>query len=248
MAGEGVRANVHHLEDRDRSSGGRHRAVSGALVVSCCIVMAGLLAGCSGGSPSASTSTTTSSASSTSTTTAAGPMTVAEVRAMQESLKKVGCYSGAIDGVIGPQTTNAIRDFQAGSHLTVDGVYGPDTEGLLAAAVKAGAKTCTSTPTTVPTTTTSVPATTTTTSAAAVSAPCTAAALGAALGSGKTLISYQCGNGWAAGSWTNSTYAAAFLLRSKGGVWVQPPTDACNEAAALGIPANVLNVSPCKVS
>jgi hypothetical protein len=115
------------------------------------------------------------------------------------------------------------------------------------AAVKAGVKSCTSTPTTTgPTTTTTIP--TTTTSAAATSAPCTAAAISAALGSGETLISYQCGNGWAAGSWSNSAYEAAFLLRSKGGVWVQPPTDACNEATALGIPTDVLNVSPCKVS
>jgi peptidoglycan hydrolase-like protein with peptidoglycan-binding domain len=166
---------------------------------------------------------------------------------MQESLKAVGCYSGAIDGVIGPQTTTAIRDFQAGSHLTADGVYGPGTEGLLTAAAKAGVKSCTSTPTTTgPTTTTTVPATTT--SAAATSAPCTAAAISAALGTGKTLISYQCGNGWAGGSWSNSAYEAAFLLRSRGGVWVQPPTDACNEATALGIPADVLNISPCKVS
>lgn len=236
---------MRHPERRDVPFSRRHRSVPGALIVSCVVVMACLFAGCSGGSPSASSTTT--SASSTSTTTDAGPMTATEIRTMQQSLKAVGCYSGAVDGVIGPQTTRAIREFQASSHLRVDGVYGPGTEGLLTAADKAGEKSCTSTPTTTgPTTTTTVPATTT--SAAATSAPCTAAAISAALGSGKTLVSYQCGNGWAAGSWSNPAYEAAFLLQAKGGVWVQPPTDACNEAAALGIPADVLNISPCKVS
>ena len=43
-------------------------------------------------------------------------------------------------------------------------------------------------------------------------------------------------------------YTAAFLLKSSNGVWEQPPTNACANASALGVPADVLNVSPCKVS
>lgn len=207
-----------------------------------CLLVVGIAAGCSNSTTTAPTTTTT-----TTTTGASG--SVNTVRTMQEALTRVGCYHGVVDGIIGPKTKQAIRDFQAATGLTVDGIYGPNTEGLLTAAAKSGARICTSTPPST-TTTTVAPTTTapTTTAPAAVSAPCTAPAITAALKAGETLISYQCANGWAAGSWTNSEYAAAFLLQSKNGVWVQPPTDACQNSTALGIPASVLNVSPCKVS
>jgi peptidoglycan hydrolase-like protein with peptidoglycan-binding domain len=156
----------------------------------------------------------------------------------------VGCYHGSIDGSIGPQTTQAIRNFQAASHLAVDGVYGPDTEGQLLAATRIDVRVCA---TTTASTTTST-STTTTTVATAASAPCTRAAISAALEPGETLNTLTCGNGWAAGSWTNSMYTAAYLLRSSNGVWVQPPANACANPTALGIPAAVLDVSPCKVS
>jgi peptidoglycan hydrolase-like protein with peptidoglycan-binding domain len=169
------------------------------------------------------------------------------IRTLQQNLTKVGCYHGAGDGTLGPMTTRALRNFQTATHLNVDGIYGPNTEGLLAPAARAGVRICVSGATTT-TTTTASSTTTTTTSASTVSAPCTAAAIGATLQPGETLNAYQCGGGWAAGSWTNSMYTAAFLLRSANGAWVQPPSDACANAVALGIPAGVLNVSPCKVS
>lgn len=230
---------------------GRRRGLAAAAL---CVAVAVVAAGCSSGTTTASTTTSTttssSSTSTTATTTPAGHLTTAEIQTMQQDLKKVGCYRGAVDGIIGPETTRAVKDFQSASHLTVDGVYGPNTEGLLTAAASAGATTCTSsTPaTTAPTTTTTTAAPATTTTGAPATAACTAAAISAALGTGKTLNSYQCGNGWAAGSWTNTMYTAAFLLQSKSGTWVQPPTNACADATALGIPANVLDVSPCKVS
>jgi peptidoglycan hydrolase-like protein with peptidoglycan-binding domain len=225
-----------------------------------------LAAACSGG---ASTSSPTTTAN---TPVKAAPNS--NVKTMQEALSRVGCYSGVADGVAGPQTTQAVRNFQAASHLAVDGVYGPKTEGSLTAAARAGAQVCQAAasssttpaprsgttaprPTTAPASTTTIPRTSSTTtprtssttaSPSAAAAPCTATAISAALEPGQKLLSYRCGSGWAGGSWENSAYAAAFLLQSHNGVWVRAGSDACANAATLRIPASVLDVSFCKVS
>jgi hypothetical protein len=165
------------------------------------------------------------------------------VRALQQSLATVGCFSGSVDGISGPQTVTALKRFQQASGLKVDGIDGPNTEARLHAAVAAGTKVCGSS---APTTTTTVKPPTTTTSAGAM-APCTSAAVQAAVTDG-TVSSFQCASGWASGSAHNPQFDFAFLLQSKNGVWVQPPDNACQNAAALGIPANILANSPCKVS
>lgn len=48
------------------------------------------------------------------------------VRALQGQLASQG-WRLAVDGVLGTQTTRAVRDFQAAHHLTVDGVAGAAT-------------------------------------------------------------------------------------------------------------------------
>ena len=48
------------------------------------------------------------------------------VRALQGQLASQG-WRLAVDGVLGPQTTRSVRDFQKAHHLTVDGVAGPVT-------------------------------------------------------------------------------------------------------------------------
>jgi Putative peptidoglycan binding domain len=159
----------------------------------------------------------------------------------------VGSYSGAIDGSVGPTSTAAIKAFQAPTGITVDGIYGPNTQGHLLTADKAGTKVCSSSTPVTTTTTTTVPSTTTT-SGSSVSAPRTTTALGAALPSGDVLGNIQCGQEWAAGSATNTMYTHAFLLQSSNRVWVQPPSNACANAASLGIPSAVLAESPCEVS
>ena len=224
-----------------RAGTGRGRIVHRTAAVLACVVVATLVAACSSSSSPPSSSTPSTSATST---TSGGALSASAIRSLQTDLTKVGCYHGSIDGSIGPQTTQAIRNFQAASHLAVDGVYGPDTEGQLLAATRIDVRVCA---TTTASTTTST-STTTTTVATAASAPCTRAAISAALEPGETLNTLTCGNGWAAGSWTNSMYTAAYLLRSSNGVWVQPPANACANPTALGIPAAVLDVSPCKVS
>ncbi len=59
----------------------------------------------------------------------------------------------AIDGDLGPQTEEAIREFRAAAGLTVDGLLGPQTEEALQEAAAEGATLCAgagATPTTDP--------------------------------------------------------------------------------------------------
>lgn len=50
---------------------------------------------------------------------------------VQQKLKELGYYNGAIDGIIGTQTVTAIKNFQRDNGLTVDGIVGPKTAELL---------------------------------------------------------------------------------------------------------------------
>lgn len=50
-----------------------------------------------------------------------------EVTTIQTKLKRWGYYNGAIDGIFGTQTLNAIKSFQRKNGLTVDGVAGTRT-------------------------------------------------------------------------------------------------------------------------
>lgn len=49
------------------------------------------------------------------------------IQAQQQKLAALGFYKGAIDGVIGRQTRQAVADFQTHSGLSPDGVIGPLT-------------------------------------------------------------------------------------------------------------------------
>ena len=49
-------------------------------------------------------------------------------------------YRGAVDGICGPATKQAIRDFQTASGLDADGVFGPVTEEKLLQALTGGAE------------------------------------------------------------------------------------------------------------
>ncbi|WP_277423935.1 peptidoglycan-binding protein [Bacillus sp. FJAT-42376] len=59
------------------------------------------------------------------------------VKQIQRALQKLGVYTGSIDGQYGPQTTAAVRRFQARySALADDGVYGPTTRTYMLNALK----------------------------------------------------------------------------------------------------------------
>ena len=54
-------------------------------------------------------------------------------REVQQALKNVGFYQGAVDGKSGPQTKEAIKEFQRVHGLTDDGVVGKQTWAKLKA-------------------------------------------------------------------------------------------------------------------
>jgi peptidoglycan hydrolase-like protein with peptidoglycan-binding domain len=151
------------------------------------LAVASLAAGCSS---SSSTATTTTTASSSSSTTPG--MSAAAIRTLQAGLTKVGCYSGKIDGVSGPLTTSAIKAFQSALGIPVDGAYGSMTRTKLLAAVSAGTRVCTTSPSA---TTTSVPATTTT-AAAFAGVPASAVA---------AITAFETAHGPGVGTWQISS-------------------------------------------
>ena len=54
-----------------------------------------------------------------------------QVRTIQKKLKNWGYYKGAIDGIFGSQTKEAVKYFQRKNGLAVDGVVGPKTLAAL---------------------------------------------------------------------------------------------------------------------
>ena len=53
--------------------------------------------------------------------------TGAAVRRLQRALRRTPNLSLAVDGVFGPATESAVKQFQGGAGLTADGVVGPLT-------------------------------------------------------------------------------------------------------------------------
>lgn len=79
-----------------------------------------------------------------------------DVRKLQEMLRQGGIDAGPVDGIFGPRTERAVREYQARQGLQTDGIVGAKTSGALAQANGGGS----STPTTPtgPTTPTKPPA------------------------------------------------------------------------------------------
>ena len=63
----------------------------------------------------------------------------ADVRSAQQALQGRGFNPGPIDGVMGPRTTAAVRDFQSKENLTVTGQLDAETNARLMASAPAAA-------------------------------------------------------------------------------------------------------------
>lgn len=64
--------------------------------------------------------------------------TKSENKQIQQRLKELGYYKGSIDGIIGPQSLKAIKNFQRDYGLTVDGIVGKNTLKALGLSSGAG--------------------------------------------------------------------------------------------------------------
>lgn len=54
-----------------------------------------------------------------------------DVSAIQNALKSYGFYNGVVDGLFGPKTSQAVKDFQKQTGIKVDAIVGPQTRGQL---------------------------------------------------------------------------------------------------------------------
>lgn len=54
-----------------------------------------------------------------------------DVREFQKSLADQGYYKGAIDGIFGKQTREAVSSYQKDKNLVIDGIAGPQTQGSI---------------------------------------------------------------------------------------------------------------------
>lgn len=57
--------------------------------------------------------------------------TTAQNKQIQTKLKRWGYYTGAVDGIYGTKTRQAVRYFQSKNGLTVDGIVGPKTAAAM---------------------------------------------------------------------------------------------------------------------
>jgi peptidoglycan hydrolase-like protein with peptidoglycan-binding domain len=62
---------------------------------------------------------------------AAGASADARVAALQVALRAHGVYTGSVDGLMGPETSDAVRTVQTRAKITVDGIVGPQTRKAL---------------------------------------------------------------------------------------------------------------------
>lgn len=158
-----------------------HKAALGGAVPAIALVC---VAGCSSSSNTTPIASSTPSPSST-------VNTVTFDKAIQSQLQTVGCYTGPVDGVIGPQTDAAIVAFQKGANLPVTGELSAQTDAALKNDVNAKATICTSAAS--PTVTAASPTVT------AAGATCTASSISVLIPSGANISEYTCAQGFVGG-------------------------------------------------
>ncbi len=200
----------------------------------------GSLAACSSGSSEPAASPTEASMSPSASSSEES--IVALDKEIQTDLNAVGCYAGAVDGILGPQTDQAIVAFQAADGLTVDGEAGPGTIAALKLAAREGRIVCTATSSASPS---ASPSTSSSPTVTPVGAPCTAAAIQASLPSGAQLQSFVCVNvsaeRWAAGQYMSGPAVENFFAKASDGTWNSISKDEVCGTASAGLPEKLLD-------
>lgn len=69
-------------------------------------------------------------------------LTPEEIEVYQQDLDDVGCWAGPVDGVLGPRTEAALREFQEASGIPVTGLLGGESEIALTDAAANGETVC----------------------------------------------------------------------------------------------------------
>jgi peptidoglycan endopeptidase LytF len=125
----------------------RRPAPGGGLLRSVVAAAAGLLlaltllAACGGGDETTTSGSTTAPATSSAaaaggTTTAAALPAGPAITQLQTIMTTLGYFTGPVDGVYGPETTDAVKKMQTALGVTADGLYGPETHAALGDAGK----------------------------------------------------------------------------------------------------------------
>lgn len=70
--------------------------------------------------------------------------TTAQNKQIQTKLKRWGYYTGAVDGIYGSKTRQAVRYFQSKNGLTVDGIVGPKTAAAMGLSLSTSSSSTTS--------------------------------------------------------------------------------------------------------
>jgi hypothetical protein len=150
-AGHGEAASAGRLAELPW---GRIALIGGIAIVLLLAVLAaaGVFSG-GGSSSSPPPATTTPATTPTTTPTPASPATPAttlpdavlkpgssgdDVKTLQRALASAGHSPGAVDGVFGPKTEQAVTAFQTSAGITADGIYGPKTKSALEQQLNAG--------------------------------------------------------------------------------------------------------------
>jgi N-acetylmuramoyl-L-alanine amidase len=60
-----------------------------------------------------------------------GYINLEDMEGVQTALSKLGYDPGTIDGLDGPKTQKAVREFQASASIGIDGIVGPETRQAL---------------------------------------------------------------------------------------------------------------------
>jgi peptidoglycan hydrolase-like protein with peptidoglycan-binding domain len=92
-----------------------------------------LVTACSSSSSTETTEATEATAASSGGDSSSDGASVSNtiVKELQITLAALDYYTGSIDGVYGPETTQAVEAFQKDAGITVDGKYGPETHAAL---------------------------------------------------------------------------------------------------------------------